>query len=154
MIKIIAAVSENGVIGVNNSLPFHYPEDLKHFKQSTVNQTIIMGRKTFESLGSKPLPNRKNIVITKNSIDNIECCSSISQAINKYNQDVWLIGGYQVFQEGMNVANEIVLTITSDYITAPNAVTFPWINPLKFKINQVSNLGENNLKIVRYIKIL
>ena len=65
MISIIAAVSKNGVIGVDNKLPWNLPEDLKRFKELTTNNVVIMGRKTYESIG-KPLPNRINIVITRN----------------------------------------------------------------------------------------
>ena len=65
MISIIAAVSKNGVIGVDNKLPWNLPEDLKRFKELTTNNVVIMGRKTYESIG-KPLPNRINIVVTRN----------------------------------------------------------------------------------------
>lgn len=152
MIKIIAACSSNGIIGVNNCIPFHYPEDLKHFKTSTLNSTIIMGRKTYESIGSKPLPNRKNIVISKNKIENIETYSNLKDALND-KEDIWLIGGASIYQEGMEMAQEIILTITPDHIYDAGAIKFPWINPILFKINEITQLGDNGLRIVKYIKI-
>jgi len=152
MIKIIAAVSSNGVIGVNNSLPFHYPEDLKHFRESTLNSVIIMGRNTFESIGSKPLPKRRNIVISKSKLS-VECYTSLNEALSQIKEDnIWLIGGASIYQEGMSVADEIVLTITPDTIYSDNCVRFPWINPLLFKIKEIRQLSDNGLKVVTYSK--
>ena len=79
---LIAAVSLNKVIGSNGSIPWHIPEDLKYFQSNTLYSTVIMGRNTYESIG-KPLPNRKNIVITssKNKFQGIEICSNIKDLI-------------------------------------------------------------------------
>lgn len=153
MIKIIAAVSQNRVIGIDNKLPFSYPEDMKHFKQSTQNSTVIMGRKTFESIGSKPLPNRRNIVITSSNV-NIEHYKSLSQAVSAVNaeENIWLIGGASIYQEGMQFCDEMILTVTPDIIEENNCVKFPEINPLQFKINQIRPLGDNGLIVVSYVK--
>jgi dihydrofolate reductase len=153
MIKIIAAVSQNRVIGIDNKLPFSYPEDMKHFKQSTQNSTVIMGRKTFESIGSKPLPNRRNIVITSSSV-NIEHYKSLSQAVSTVNteENVWLIGGASIYQEGMQFCDEMILTVTPDIIEEKNCVKFPEINPLQFKINEIRPLGDNGLIVVTYVR--
>lgn len=152
-IGIIAAISSNGVIGKDNKLPFYYPEDLKCFKQTTTNSTVIMGRKTFESIG-KPLPNRRNIVITRSNINNVECFSSIKEALDAAQQDnaIWFIGGERIYKEGMKYANIIKTTITPDIIDGDETARFPWINPLLFKITDQFDLT-SKLKIVVYSKI-
>ena len=134
MIKIIAAVSQNGIIGKKNELPFDYSENLKHFKNKTTGSVIIMGRKTFDGI-KKPLPNRKNVVITSKQISNysfdeVEIYSSLKDAINKYPSS-WLIGGRRIYEEGMMYANSIHLTLTPDIINGHDdeLVRFPWINP-------------------------
>jgi len=146
MIKLIAAVSKNGVIGKDNKLPFHYSSDLKHFKSLTLNSTIIMGRKTFESIG-KPLPNRNNIVISStssssSSSSSVETFSTLEEAIKKY-PSCFLIGGASIYREGLNFADEIHLTITPDIITG-DVVYFPWINPLYYSIQFDKILDEEN----------
>jgi dihydrofolate reductase len=145
MISIIAAVSANGVIGVNNTLPFHYPEDLKQFKKLTSGSTVIMGRKTFESIG-KPLPNRNNVVVS-NTTPTTECitiASSLQYAIQSSptDKDIWIIGGASIYEQAMEYADQIVLTLTPDIITDVSAVRFPWINPIKF-----TNIGTSPLDL-------
>ena len=81
---ILVATSPEGIIGKDNTIPWHYSEDLKRFKRLTVGKNIIMGRKTWESLPIKPLPDRRNIVITRSSIDNVECFKSIKCACLLY----------------------------------------------------------------------
>lgn len=93
-ISLIVAVADNGCIGINNALPWYLPEDLKYFKRMTIGKPVIMGRKTFESIG-KPLPNRTNIVITKNkhySRDGIKVATSLDDAL-KIAEAVALIDG-------------------------------------------------------------
>ena len=94
------------VIGNQNHLPWHIPEDLKLFKDLTINNTVIMGRKTFESLPNefKPLPNRNNIVITSKPIkqDGVDIYKDIDQAIEKaksYNKEIFIIGGSSIYKE-------------------------------------------------------
>jgi dihydrofolate reductase len=157
MINIIAAVSSNGVVGLSdsNSLPFHYPEDLKHFKEKTINSTIIMGRKTFESI-RRTLPKRRNIAISSNPENfqkstGIDFFSNLSDAINSdSSKNIWLIGGYSIWKEGMNYADQIHLTITPDVIEEKNIITFPWINPINFEIISITNFVNSNLKYVIY----
>jgi len=98
MIHIIAAMTaKNRVIGIDNTLPWHYKEDLKHFKELTTGNVIIMGRKTFESIG-KPLPNRINVIISRDIsyiADGCEVYSSIEEAIKdsqKHNKEIFIIG--------------------------------------------------------------
>lgn len=157
-IKMIAAVSKNGVIGrrSTNSIPWNYPEDFKFFKDMTSNNkmsnatssTIIMGRKTFESIGSKPLPKRRNIVITRSKIEGIECLPTVEAAIcddmynsppenwegdlfTKQSPSIWLIGGESIYREGLKYADEIFLTLIPEEVDGD--VYFPWIDPLTFR---------------------
>lgn len=113
LISLVVAVSSNNVIGKNNQLPWHLPNDLKHFKQLTTGHAVLMGRKTFDSLG-KPLPNRRNIVISR-SIKQIEGCeavASIEEALElcKEEKEIFIIGGAEIFREALPIVNRIELT--------------------------------------------
>lgn len=101
-LSIIVATDLNGLIGRDNALPWHLPADLKYFKETTTGKAIIMGRKTFESIG-KPLPNRKNIVISKSgfSHEGVDVFNSLEDAIAK-NPDAFLIGGSQLYKYAMD----------------------------------------------------
>ena len=120
IISHLVALSNNSVIGVNNDLPWKLKKDLQHFSAYTQNKAIVMGRKTFESIG-RPLPNRKNIVIssTLNPQEGIEVVSSLDQGIefaNQWNKDnagseeIVLIGGGYVYEESKDMVNKLVLT--------------------------------------------
>jgi dihydrofolate reductase len=145
MIGIIAAVTVNGVIGVENKLPFDYPEDMKHFRTTTANSTVIMGRKTFEGIG-RPLPKRRNVIISSTMAETpgVEVFSSVSSAMHttKSEDNVWFIGGASIYEEAMLYADKIVLTITPDYNLHPKAIKFPWINPLIFHWQGAAPLNE------------
>lgn len=113
-LTIIAAVSINNVIGNNNKLIWKLSNDLKRFKNLTTNHSVIMGRKTFESLPN-PLPDRDNIVITRDtnySKPNIQVCSSIEDAINLTNTDTqpFIIGGGEIYSQTINIVDKIELT--------------------------------------------
>jgi Dihydrofolate reductase len=158
MIGIIAAVTVNGIIGVENKLPFDYPEDLKHFKATTINSTVIMGRKTFEGIG-RPLPKRNNVIISSRPlhVEGISVCPHLDQAILAAsmaplnNQNIWLIGGARIYEEGMLYADEILLTNTPDFESRPNAIRFPWINPMIFNWVGAKPLDESGkLMVSRY----
>lgn len=133
MITIVAAVSDNGVIGVDNTLPWHIPEDFAHFKRLTLNKPVIMGRKTFESIG-RPLPNRTNIVITGNpsrfsNVSNVFAVNSLEEAITlgcHFNKEVCIIGGSEIYQQSMNVADNMVITRVHQNIQGDS--TFPDID--------------------------
>jgi len=120
IISHLVALSNNFVIGVNNDLPWKLKKDLQHFSTYTQNKAIVMGRKTFESIG-RPLPNRKNIVISSSleSQEGLEVVPNLNQAIevasqwNKDNlagEEIVLIGGGYVFEESKNIVNKLVLT--------------------------------------------
>ncbi len=116
-ISLIAAIDENRGIGKNNQLLFHIPDDLKRFKQLTRNHPVIMGRKTYESIG-KPLPQRLNIIITRDSNFQIEGCTvshSLEEAIRIAKQhekeEIFIIGGGQIYQQAIQFADKLYLTL-------------------------------------------
>lgn len=125
---ILVAVSPEGIIGKDNTIPWHYSADLKRFKRLTTGNTIIMGRKTWESLPIKPLPNRRNIVITRSSIKGIECFQSIDDALQTCEGDVWFIGGAGIYQEAMQKADIIDMTLVPDSVSGEDCIYFPTID--------------------------
>ena len=125
MIGILVAVSPEGIIGKDNSIPWHYSADLKRFKRLTVGKTVIMGRKTWESLPIKPLPERRNIVITRSDFDDVDCFKSINDALDTCDGDIWFIGGAGIYKEALDVADIIDMTLVPDNISGEGCVNFP-----------------------------
>jgi dihydrofolate reductase len=112
MIKIIVAISKNKVIGKDNSLIWHLPSDLKRFKEITTGNAVIMGRKTYESIG-KPLPNRRNIIITRNENYEVEGCevvNSLEEALLICYENCFIIGGAEIYKQSLPFTDEIYLT--------------------------------------------
>ncbi|CAM3808058.1 dihydrofolate reductase [Mucilaginibacter galii] len=113
-INIVVAIAANNAIGKNNKLLWHLPKDLKHFKQLTTGHTVIMGRKTFDSVG-KPLPNRRNIVVTRQNIqiEGCEVVNSLNAALElaKGEAEVDIVGGAEIYRQAMPITNFIYLTI-------------------------------------------
>jgi len=151
MIRMIAATSLNGVIGADGGLPWgnDYPEDLKFFRKMTSGQTIIMGNKTFKSIG-RALPKRKNIVITSNGLmsdgyfhssDDLVFCRSYTEAFSEHT-DAWIIGGSSAYQAGLAVAEEIYITTIPKTISGDGLVYFPYVNPHQFSIKETLMIGE------------
>lgn len=145
MIKIIAAISKNRVLGNDNKLIWSLPNDLKRFKKLTTNNTVVMGRKTYESIG-RPLPNRRNIVITRDENyhdDNIEVVNSIEEALLLCNNDCFIIGGGQIYQQTLDLAEKIYLTIVDEEFEGD--AFFPELGKDWFKISKVDNeINENH----------
>ena len=115
MITIIAAIANNNALGINNKLIWHLPEDLKRFKRVTNGHHVIMGRKTFESLG-KPLPNRTTIIITRNKnykANNCIVVNSLDEALKNAKQDKnpFILGGAEIYKLAMPIADKLDLTI-------------------------------------------
>lgn len=114
-VAIIVIVDQNNGIGKDGDLLCHLPNDLKHFKKITTGHTIIMGRKTYESLPKGALPNRINIVITSDNADNYPGCivaRSVDEAIllTKNNEKVFIIGGGKIYRSTLHLANKLYLT--------------------------------------------
>lgn len=133
-ITIIVAIAENNAIGKNNDLLWHISGDLKRFKEITTGHDIIMGRKTYMSLPKRPLPNRRNIVISSmnkentNIFEGAELVNSIQEAtkIADSDKEVFVIGGGTIYKEFMPLANKIYLTLIHKTYEAD--VFFPEIN--------------------------
>jgi dihydrofolate reductase len=165
IISHLVALSNNFVIGVNNNLPWKLKKDLQHFSAYTQNKAIVMGRKTFESIG-RPLPNRKNIVIssTLNTQVGIEVVSSLDQGIklasqwnndNAVGEEIVLIGGGYVFEESKDIVNKLVLTRVECEIEGdvfyPEIDLSSWEKILTESFKQDSE-NEYNFKVETYIK--
>ena len=137
-------MSENGVIGRGNALPWHLPADLKRFKQLTTGHTIIMGRKTFESIG-KPLPGRRSIVITRNmkwkAPSGVEVAHDLDGALQTArsggNQEIFIIGGAEIFRQALPLADRIYLTLVLAMMAGD--AKFPEINPSHWELLETTN---------------
>ena len=112
---LVAAVADNGVIGVDGGLPWHLPEDFAHFKRTTLGHVVVMGRKTFESMG-RPLPRRTNVVVTRQpgwSADGVVTAGSLEEALAeaaRHDGDVMVIGGGEIYAQALPLADEQVIT--------------------------------------------
>jgi dihydrofolate reductase len=125
MIGAFVAISANGVIGVNGGLPWHYSEDLKRFKKTTMGASIIMGRKTWDSLPKRPLAGRRNIVISRSKVEGVEHYDTIEDAIAVSPEPIWIIGGAEIYQLAMPFCDTLDITRVPDIVDDPNAVRFP-----------------------------
>jgi dihydrofolate reductase len=113
-VALIAVVASNGAIGRNNRLLVHLPEDLKHFKRTTLGHPVVMGRKTFDAIG-RPLPGRRNIVVTHDAswrLDGVERADSLDAALASVDpgETVYVIGGGELYAQALPLADELVLT--------------------------------------------
>jgi len=151
---MIAAMDENRLIGADNALPWHLPADFKHFKQVTMAKPIIMGRKTFESIG-RPLPGRKNIVLTRGEFhqDGVVTVHSIEAALREARQtvnagdeaaEVMIIGGANLYQQMIDKADKLYLTHVKT--TCEGDAWFPEVDMCEWKIvsQQSVSADENN----------
>ena len=131
-ISIIVAVAQNNAIGFENKLLYWLPNDLKRFKSLTTGHTIIMGRRTFESLPKGALPNRRNIVLSRQDIDfpGAERYASLEAALEqcRNEEEVFIIGGASVYQEALPLADKLCITHIEDTPSEADAF-FPEINP-------------------------
>lgn len=135
MITIIAAIAENNALGKDNQLIWHLPADLKRFKQVTLNHHIIMGRKTFESLG-KPLPNRTSIIITRNKNYTAKGCivvHTLDEALKAAACDAnpYILGGAEIYKQAIDIADKLDLTFVHHNFEAD--AFFPKIDTSKWK---------------------
>ena len=117
-------MNQERIIGKDGGLPWHYSEDLKRFKRKTIDATVIMGRKTWESIGSKPLPRRRNIVISRKPVANVESYTSIKTAINQVDGDIWIIGGGQIYNSSLEYCNAVDVTWIEVKVDGENLVRF------------------------------
>ncbi len=165
---IIVATDTRHGIGINNTLPWHLPEDLAHFKRTTTGHTIVMGRKTFDSIG-RPLPNRRNIVVTRNrdwQHDGVESAASLAQAAALAAEGkngtsdtngaarTYIIGGAQIYAEALPLASSLIVTeVDGDFGCD---AFFPAIDPALWRETarepHISADGKQNYSFVTYEK--
>ena len=126
-LSLIVAIAQNGCIGIDNKLPWYLPEDLKYFRRLTTGNIVIMGRKTYESIG-KPLPNRQNIVISRNTdfaAEGIKTVTSIEQALDVANsmadisdiEEAFIMGGAQIYEQSLPLAQRLYITEVKKTVT-------------------------------------
>ena len=126
---IIVAMNADGVIGKKGITPWHYSADLKRFKRMTLDSTVIMGRKTWDSLPFKPLPQRQNIVITRGGNVGGISCGSISEAMESAQcERIWVIGGAEIYALAMEHCSQMDITYVPDRIDGPDCTYFPTID--------------------------
>jgi dihydrofolate reductase len=149
VVCLIVAASENGVIGKANQLPWHIPEDLRYFKTVTSGKTVIMGRKTFESIG-RPLPNRRNIVITRQADfkpDGVEVVSSLAAALSSAEKtsaaldEVFIVGGGEIYRESLGAVRRAY--VTEVHQTIDGDAFFP-LDQLKKEFQLISRKDFSN----------
>jgi len=165
MISIIAAMDSAQGIGKNNKIPWHIPQDFKRVKKITNGHPIIMGRKTYESIG-KPLPDRTNIVISRNPArfhqlvhdsDNFVSCNSLEEAIkiakdSRGNDEIFIFGGGQVYQEAMEkgIVDRLYLTIVSGKFRAETF--FPDYSGFRKVSEEEHDNGKHKYKFVELVR--
>jgi dihydrofolate reductase len=148
-------MSKNRVIGDSNTLIWHLPEDLKRFKQLTTGNAIVMGRKTYESIG-RPLPNRRNIIITRDkdySIEGCEVVNSLEEAFLITGSDCFVIGGGEIYKQSLSYSEKIYLTlIDKDF---EGDTEFPEINSEWKEINKEDfESSEFNWSFIEYERFI
>ena len=141
MISIIVAVAENGVIGSDNRLPWHLPDDLKRFKALSLGKPIVMGRRTFDSIG-RPLPGRTNIVISRHSglaIEGVRVVHSLDAALAAAGSvpEIVVIGGAEIFRQVLPRTNTIHLTRVHAQVAGD--VVFPELDPAQWRETAVEH---------------
>jgi len=156
MISLIAALSKNGVIGKENALPWNVPEDLKRFRAITKGKTVLMGRKTFESIlsyRSAPLPDRKNVVITRDANykvpEGVDVHISVDEAFAHHqDKEVMVIGGGQIFEQTIDRADKLYLTHVDQVVEGD--VYFPAIDPKVWR--EIEREDHEGYSFVTYIR--
>ncbi len=157
MISIIVAVSEDWGIGRNNELLWHIPEDMKRFKKMTLGNAVIMGKKTWESLPKRPLPGRKNIVLTDKSdecIDGSITAYSIEDALSKCEkgEEIFIIGGGSIYRQFMPIADRLYITHVHKKATAD--IYFPEIDPAKWDATEKEEHPASSSELIPYTYIV
>ena len=156
-IKLICAISKNNVIGNENKLPWNLSEDLKRFKKLTSNNLIVMGRKTFDSIG-RPLPNRKNIVLSKNlnlEIDGVEVFNSPDEVISLYKEipekkDMYIIGGTFVYKLFLEYCDYLYITYVDKNFEGD--AFFPKIDWKAWKLTKEEEKYDENEKLKYFFR--
>lgn len=156
----IVAVSENNAIGVKNGLPWDIPEDLKFFKEKTLNSVIIMGRKTFESIG-RPLPKRINIVISKTAAqsdfpEGVQLVSSIEEGVTLAKKlgdqnnlkEIFIVGGGEIYKQSLSFVDKVYLTRIHTTVEAD--AFYPVLTPEEFEMTEARPSKDANYSYTFY----
>jgi dihydrofolate reductase len=150
---IIAAIAHNRVIGKNGTLPWYIPEDLSRFKQLTSGHTVIMGRRTYDSL-DRPFPNRVNIVITSNVINGVKSYPSLEFALQALTnqKEVYVIGGGRLFKAALPLADELRLTLVDREVDGDTFFP-PYVDYLQKNFRLVHEEDNIGFSFVDYVRI-
>ena len=145
----IVAMTRDRVIGVDGGMPWHYSEDLKRFKRRTMGCAVIMGRVTWDAIGRKELPGRRNIVISRSVVAGVEHYDGIEQAMEACReQDLWVIGGEQIYRVAMGYLNLLDITWVPDVIERDDVARFPEIDGACWRAVEESEVGEELVNVV------
>lgn len=152
MISLIAAVGKNYELGKDNKLIWHFKKDMEYFKEVTTGKTVVMGRKTYESIG-RPLPNRRNIVITSRMLEGVETVKTIDEILDIHD-DIFIIGGASIYEEFIKYADKIYLTLIDKEYDADTY--FPTFDENQFEKTVIKEETENDIKLTfaLYTKII
>ncbi|HID70708.1 MAG TPA: dihydrofolate reductase [Desulfobacterales bacterium] len=142
---LIAAMAKNRVIGKNNKIPWHIPDEMRHFKETTMGHAVIMGRKTFESIKT-PLPGRLNVVLTRNPdlrSPGFHFTDSIEKGIDycRNQKQIFIIGGQSIFQKSMKIVDTILLSVLDEEYDGD--AVFPHISMKNFRKISEKRIGES-----------
>lgn len=155
MLSLIAGISQNNCIGKNGQLPWHIPEDLKHFREVTAGKIVLMGRKTWESLPEKfrPLPNRINIVITRQTDysvpTGVEVYATIDEAVAAHpNEEIMVIGGAEIYKQTIDKAEKLYMTHINQAVDGD--AFFPTIDLTIWK--ETDRADHSNYSFVTYFR--
>lgn len=146
MITIIAAIGKNNELGIGNKLLWNLPSDMKFFKDKTMGHPVVMGKRTYESIG-RPLPGRRNIVISSSLKDEkVEVVKSVEEALKLIeNDDVYIIGGASIYEQFLPYTDQMYLTLVDDSPAAD--VFFPKFDYKDYEITKLEEKEENGLKL-------
>lgn len=154
MIYLIVAIDQDYLIGkegTRNGMPWNVPEDLKHFKETTLNKTIVMGRTTYEAIG-RPLPNRHTIVVTRKGFDDkrVEVRNSLEDVINQYrqeNKDLYIAGGASIYKQALPLVDTLLISkIPGKH---DGETYFPKFDDLGFKLEETKGYETFDLEIYK-----
>jgi len=151
--KAIVAVAENGIIGNGLQIPWHISEDFKHFKATTMGGVVVMGRRTWESLGGKPLSGRENVVMTSKGgeIEGARVVKSLDELVETYSTDprtVWICGGANLYKQALKLCDEIIMSRVK--LSPAGDVYFPDISN-DFAESQII-LESEKFDVIKYIR--
>ena len=162
IISMIVAMAHDRVIGLDNQMPWHLPADLQHFKKATLGKPVIMGRKTYDSIG-RALPGRLNVVVSRDSglkIPGVTCVTSVEQAIAAAEgaEEVMIIGGATIYDHFLPVANRLYLTFidleTKGDTHFPDYLAQAEWNKIKFEVYLADEKNAHNLEFVTLERVI